>query len=224
MGTEDLHKRAKSTKELGRRKAQRSGDLILIVCEGKKTEPNYINELIKELKISPTRAIIEVTGECGSAPQSVVEYAIKKFEEKNYDHIFCLIDKDKHPRFNDAIKHMDVYKWSKKKEGFKAKNNRVIVSVPCFEYWLLLHFQDTTQAFSGNGQETSPCKECIRQLKNKSGFANYEKGHKGIYHLTKESLELAIKRAKSIVERKTEDYQNPITYVHELVEFLQHFK
>ncbi|MDD3343382.1 MAG: RloB family protein [Sulfurospirillaceae bacterium] len=224
MGTEDLHKRAKSTKELGRKKAQRSGDLILIVCEGKKTEPNYLKELLQELNISTTRAVIEVTGDCGSAPQSVVEDAIKRFEEKNYDHIFCVIDKDKHPRFNNAIKHMGDYQWTKKKEGFKAKTNRVIVSVPCFEYWLLLHFQDTTQAFAGNAQETSPCKECIRQLKSKSDFGTYEKGSKDIYHLTKKKLETAMKRAKSIVERKSDDYQNPITYFHELIEFLRAYK
>ena len=222
MGTEDLYKRAKLTKELGRKKAQRSGDLILIVCEGEKTEPYYIEELLKDFNISSTRATIEVIGECGSAPQSVVEYAIKRFEAKDYDHIFCVIDKDKHPRFNDAILRMNDYKWRKKKEGFKAKTNRIIVSVPCFEYWLLLHFKKTTKVFSGNGQQTSPCKECLHELKNE--LTHYEKGNKSIYKLTKNRLETAIKHAKEIVTNKTEEHQNPITYFHELVEFLSAYK
>lgn len=219
-----MHKRAKSTKELGRKKAQRSGDLILIVCEGEKTEPNYLNELLRELNIHEVRAKIDVIGECGSAPQSVVKHAIEKFELKDYDHIFCVIDKDKHPRFHDALQHIQEYKWRKKKgkEIFKATTHRIIVSVPCFEYWLLLHYQNTTQPFSGNGQDISPCKECIRQLKLK--LPNYEKGTQGIYHLTKDKLETAIKHAKQIVHQKTEEYSNPITYFHELIEFLQRFK
>jgi hypothetical protein len=50
MGTDDLfHKRkTRNTQLLRRRQAMKdSYDVILIVCEGKETEPNYFTELLK---------------------------------------------------------------------------------------------------------------------------------------------------------------------------------
>ncbi|MCI6988859.1 MAG: RloB family protein [Campylobacter sp.] len=32
-----------------------------------------------------------------------------------------------------------------------------IVSVPCFEFWILLHFVGTTNSFSGVAGGLSPC-------------------------------------------------------------------
>ncbi|KFL34450.1 MULTISPECIES: RloB family protein [unclassified Sulfurospirillum] len=224
MGTDNLHQRAKSTKELGRKKAQRSGDLILIVCEGEKTEPHYIEELLKDLNISNTRAIIEMTGDCGSAPQSVVEKAIERFEAKNYDHIFCIIDRDKHPTFGIALEKIQAYKWKNTngKSTFKAKTKKAIISIPCFEYWLLLHLKKTTKVFAGNGQKISPCKECLCELKKE--LTHYEKGSKSIYALTKDKIDTAIKHAKEVVANKSDEHQNPITYFHELIEFLRAYK
>lgn len=66
-----------------RRKAQRKADLerrngfkseikrALIVCEGEKTEPIYFKDLIGVLGL--TSAEVEVCGDSGAAPESVVK-------------------------------------------------------------------------------------------------------------------------------------------------------
>jgi hypothetical protein len=216
-------RKAKSGSDLRRGSSKKSGDLVLIVCEGEKTEPNYLREYLADLGISKKKAEIEVTGECGSDPLSVVNLAINKFQFKNYDHIFCVIDRDKHPNFDDALTQLKSHKWTngRKDEKFKATTHKTIVSIPCFEYWLLLHYKDTTKAFHGNAQGVSACKECIKELK--IFITEYEKGSCEIYSITKSRIEDAISRSKSIVSRKTQEHQNPITYFHELVEFLKSF-
>lgn len=225
MGTDDMYSRrkAKNQSDLRRGSSRRSGDLVLIVCEGEKTEPIYLKEYLTDLGISKKKAEIEVTGECGSDPLSVVNLAITKFKSKNYDHIFCVIDRDKHQKFHDALTKLKNHKWTngRKELKFKAKTYKAIVSVPCFEYWLLLHYKNTTKVFQGNGQNISPCKECIKDLKK--SIPEYEKGSCEIYNTTKDKMEKAITRSRNILAIKREEYQNPITYFHELVEFLKSF-
>ena len=56
MGSEDLfHKRkARTSEELQRKiKARAQSQRFLIVCEGTKTEPNYLKELVDSLGIRP---------------------------------------------------------------------------------------------------------------------------------------------------------------------------
>jgi hypothetical protein len=197
-------RRAKKQSDLRRGGSRKSGDLVLIVCEGEKTEPNYLREYLADLGISKKKAEIEVTGDCGSDPLSVVNLAISKFQLKNYDHIFCVIDIDKHSKFENAVKKIDNHKWTsgRKDSKFKATTYKAIVSIPCFEYWLLLHYKDTSKSFHGNGQDISPCKECIKELK--TFIVEYEKGSSEIYSITKDKIEDAISRSRSIVSRKTE--------------------
>ncbi len=102
MGTDDLfHKRrAKQSKDLARRKAKRKPyDKVLIVCEGEKTEPNYFEDLKDYYKLSSTN--VEVAGDCGSSPTSVVSHArdlYRKAEKYGdaFDKVFCVFDKDTH--------------------------------------------------------------------------------------------------------------------------------
>src|SRR3954452_4619238 len=65
-------RRARTARDLARRTpSRRSKDRILIVCEGGKTEPNYLRELKGSLGL--TNADVEICGdECGSDPASVV--------------------------------------------------------------------------------------------------------------------------------------------------------
>ena len=56
-----------------KRKSREPYDVVLIVCEGAKTEPSYFTALKKELRLSSTN--IHICGkECGSAPINVVDY------------------------------------------------------------------------------------------------------------------------------------------------------
>lgn len=103
---------------------------ILIVCEGKNTEPSYF----KQFKLSS--ATIKVVGE-GCNTVSLVKQAIALNKKGKYDKVWCVFDADpkqNNPKqtqnFNDAVKMA------------KAKGFGLAYSNQAFEYWLILHFED----------------------------------------------------------------------------------
>jgi hypothetical protein len=100
MAPDQLFHRRKAKKVAAlRREAQKREpyDVVLIVCEGGKTEPNYLKELRDAFKLST--ANIRIAGdECGSSPRSVVNFALTEYRrEKKYNRIFCVFDRDRHP-------------------------------------------------------------------------------------------------------------------------------
>ena len=91
MGTVNLFHKRKGRKAelLRRRRAMKAPyDVILIVCEGEKTEPNYFTELKKALRLS--NANVRICGR-GSDPLSVVDFAIETFrQEQEFDRVYCV--------------------------------------------------------------------------------------------------------------------------------------
>jgi hypothetical protein len=215
MGTDNLHhkRKARQTKDIERQKAQREPyDRVLIVCEDSKSSPAYLRAVCDELKLST--ANIEIKGEeCDSAPISVVEYAIKLIKkDKGYDQIYCVIDRDQHKRFQEAL------------EKAKGKKIKMIVSIPCFEYWLLLHFKFTSEVFQA--ATGSHCQTVISTLKQH--LSGYDKSELTKYYpLLKPKQEVAIKHAKqreSACEHEPLEQRNPYTQLHLLIECLKHLK
>lgn len=217
MGTDDrFHKRREQkAADLARKvQARAQGLRYLIVCEGEKTEPNYLRELCADLRLKTARVRVEPHG-LGPSPSRVVEYAENLYEEDakqgdSFDKVFCVIDRDKHDDFQPAMKR--IRELTSKKKPFEA-----IVSVPCFEYWLLLHFKDTRQSFQAKGKK-SICESVIEVLSEQPGFKKYAKGNSGVYGKIKDKTETAIKHAKK-AEIDAEDTRetNPSTHIHRLV-------
>jgi hypothetical protein len=218
-GDKLFHKRkARKLADHARQLAKRDPyDKVLIVCEGEKTEPNYFSGLIDHLRLNTANVKI-ADNTTGSAPQTVVTFAITEYKvTKDYDKVFCVIDRDKHPRFDEAL---EMIRQARLAKGHKMQ---AIVSTPCFEYWLLLHFRKTTKDYySGPG---SACKRVISELKRQPDMADYEKGIGGVFDLTVSRLSEAIKNSKEVsADRKAAGTDNPSTKVHELIEFLQDLK
>jgi hypothetical protein len=112
---------------------------ILVCCEGKVTEPSYFNGLKREGHNNLLHVEIKPGGR---VPKTLVDYAVdlKSEAEKNargqqddnlkYDEVWCVFDVDAHPHLLDA------------KQKALANGINTAISNPCFELWLLLHFQD----------------------------------------------------------------------------------
>lgn len=220
MGTDNLfHKRkAKVASSLERRKARRASyEKVLIVCEGEKTEPNYFDDLI--LFYGLNTANVEVDGSCGSSPRSVFQRALDLWQaEKDkgdpFDRVYCVFDKDSHETYEETLRNISEYD---PKGIFRA-----VVSVPCFEYWLLLHYQYTTRPFAGNGK-LSVAGEVLKELEKVR--PNYAKGDKGIFTELSSQLEFAKSNAeRSLVCAEGNHTDNPTTHIHELVSYLQGLK
>lgn len=185
-------------------------EIIFIACEDSHSAPSYLRQVRRELRLSPESVVI--TGqECGSAPQTVVEYAKaqRDIQKKNaskgigvaYDHVWCVLDVDQHPKLRQAIAD--------------AGNSgiRVALSNPCFEYWLLLHYCDFRKGLAAGAN-------AVRELKKH--YPKYEKG-KCLFDEFMPYIYTAQQRASDIVRQqygKCFDCVscNPSTDIHKLID------
>ncbi len=177
-----------------------SGDLILIVCEGAKTEPAYLKGLRDEWRIHAAQ--VSVLGEeCGSDPLSVVNYAIRLKEQgpanlgrNQYDQVWCVIDQDQHAKLSEAL------------DKATANDIKIALSIPCFEFWYLLHFVYTTRAFRN-------CAELLKVLKPYLKKRVYEKSKPPIDQLLPR-INSAFKHAEKLRKHTmATGTQNPSTQV-----------
>ena len=221
MGTDNLHhkrKKAKSAKQLRRRQPRRAAyEKILIVCEGEKTEPYYFEGAREYYGLSTVN--VKVSGDSGSDPLSVVRFARQRYREEKdagdaFDKVYCLFDRDSHSTFAQAV---DMLEAVTPKETFFA-----IPSIPCFEYWILLHFDFSTQPFT-DLPGASAGEQVLRQLK--SYMPEYEKGLRTVFSDLIGQLGFAINNARRVIkESEQTGSDNPSTRVHELVCYLQRLK
>lgn len=188
-------------------------DRILIVCEGDKTEPTYFSRLIKFLELST--ANVHVIAADGSDPKSVAKSAKAQYQKlidigEYYNRVYCVFDRDEHSTFKAAVKMA------------KANNFYTAYSVPCFEYWLLLHFKYSRAPFSRSGSK-SASQNCASELT--LHLPAYSKNLKEIYDDIFELLDVALHRARiALQDVKETGEENPSTLVHKLVENLQRQK
>lgn len=183
-----------------------SKPLVLIVCEGAKTEPNYFDKLRISKRLSTTEITVYGGDESGTHPKSVVEYARKKQIEKGkaegYDHVWCVFDRDEHQNIEQAFLLAAKY-------GIK-----VAFSNPNFELWFLLHYHDQSGALTRY--------EAIQKLK--TYVPNYEKNVSDMYERLLDKQPTAIKRAIKLRDMHDGNgdcrKENPSSKVDLLVVFL----
>jgi hypothetical protein len=216
--------RARNLNDLRRKKPRRSPyDRVLIICEGKKTEPYYLQSLVDDLKLNT--ANVEIDGDSDSSPRSVVSYAKKRYiddikangRQDCFDRVYCVFDRDEHATYDEAI---NAILTATPKGVFFA-----ITSNPCFEIWLLFHFACSSKPYIRTGKR-SPGQNAEHELK--LYLPNYQKGDRTIYKQLKEQnkdVDIAIANAKQVNNTaRTSGFDNPTTAIPELIEYLRNLK
>ncbi len=209
-----MSRKARNIHDLQRRRPIRSPyERVLIVCEGRKTEPNYFYEMVNHLKLNT--ANVEVDGDSDSSPRSVVAHAKQRFkQDREFDRIYCVFDKDEHSTYQEASASIQQVN----PQGIFFG----ITSVPCFEYWLLLHFVHSTKPYARAGKR-SPADCVIDDLK--LYLPQYNKGSKRIFSQLLDKTNVAIHHAKQAHQQaEKQGTDNPTTQVYILVEYLQNLK
>jgi len=129
-------------RETARRQPRRR---LLVVCEGKVTEPEYIRGLAGRLRCNMVK--IEIVPRSGRDLR-LIERALKERERADraaeregdaflrYDDVWCVYDVDDTPRG----------RLTEARDRARKTGLRLAVSNPCFELWLLLHFRDSPGA------------------------------------------------------------------------------
>ncbi|MEW6187294.1 MAG: RloB family protein [Thermodesulfobacteriota bacterium] len=219
MGTDNLFHRRKARKaERHRRKmASRSPyDRVLIVCEGGKTEPNYVRWLINHFGLNRANVVI-ADKKGGLDPKRLVEYALEEFNKDwDFDHVHCVFDRDKHTTYDGALEKIRSVRL---KGGAKI---HAITSIPCFEFWLLLHFTYTTRHYEAPLDESN-CELVVSDLRK--FIPGYKKGSKDFVFFLLDKTEDAIINAKQIEKfHETSGTDIPSTKIYILVEYLKSLK
>lgn len=223
VGSDKLFQKIKirSEKELARHKAKKAPyETIFIVCEDSKSLPNYLNEIIKYFRLNT--ANVRIIPSKGSAPISVVEHSIEIARTTpGIDRIVCIFDRDKHESYQRAIKKLNDHKSNP--EDKSKPVYQTIVSTPCYEIWLLLHFSYTTKAYSSSGKK-SASENVTSDLEKKLPLYN-KKTVKHWFNDLIDKLDTAIKHAKQLQEHNDKTNSiNPATNIHELIEHLRNLK
>lgn len=184
---------------------------VLIVCEGTRSEFNYFSGLVDEYRLSTVN--VRVKG-VGKDPSALVQEAIdlqrrERELDEEYDQIYCVFDRDRHHHFETASEDAQ-------RNGFELAR-----SWPCFEYWLLLHFEFSRSPYQ-DGPGT-PCENCTKDLRKH--LPDYEKNTIGLFGTLVHRLGDAKQRAAAALrDAEATGNPNPSTEVHVLVEYLQTLK
>lgn len=111
---------------------------VLVVTEGKETEPQYIELLNSYLRSRGVTTVVRSVG-VGKDPLKVVQQCAARRDEaairgKPYDDCVCLVDVDRHKTLNEAAQ--------------LAKRERILLLVSNlkFEVWLRWHAEDKRSA------------------------------------------------------------------------------
>jgi hypothetical protein len=216
----DNSPKERQKRQLERKLARRASyDRILIVSEGSKTEPNYFKEIRSDYRLHT--ANIEVRSSAlGTAPIQVVRYAKELFENgdrhkriqaRAFEQVYAVFDRDDHDSYFDALVLAESLNGKLKNDNKQAIKFSSIASVPCFELWLLLHFEDVFAPVHRD--------DVIKRLKRH--IPDYVKGTTRSYFLTKERLPYAVQRSQILVGKfSARTAPEPYTAIVDLVTLL----
>lgn len=177
-----------------------------MVCEGKVTEPEYIQGFVRKARNATVE--VRIHGEHGD-PRKLVEMAKNEKQQATarakregddflrYDEVWCAFDRDQHERFEDACQ--------------MARDNQLelAVSNACFELWLLLHFRESPGAQD---------REHVRKMLKKF-LPDYDKHFD--FERIADRVDQATKRARRLdkeAKQVGEPQRNPTTGFYRLIE------
>lgn len=182
-----------------------SCDRVLIVSEGSKTEPNYFTEIRAAYRLNTANVEVRPS-ERGTAPIQVVQFAKELFvqgdrhkniQPRAFEQVYAVFDRDEHPSYFDALRLAESLDGILKNDAKQSIRFQAIASVPSFELWLLLHYEDIQAPLHRD--------EVIQRLRRPENFPGYEKGAARAFANTCGRLAVATQRAEALAARFTAD-------------------
>ena len=180
---------------------------VLIVCEDDKSAPRYFEAIKKHYGLSA--ASVQVVGSGHSSqPLQVVRKAIEIKTEaahpesgtEPFGYVWCVIDGDYGEKIANA------------RHKAEAKGVELAISTKCFEYWLLLHFEESASL-------THNCDQTVVSLKKH--ITDYDKGSsdfsKIVGHAREASRRAEELRKPGIARKELPENHNPCSEIYRLV-------
>ena len=163
---------------------------ILILCEGTKTEPNYFGGLKKDQRLTSVVVRPLRSGQVG--PAGLLRRVREELkEDSGWDEVYCVLDHDG----RDA--EIDSFEKKLAAVDFQADScvTKMVLSRPCFEFWLLLHFEMTDRPFS-SGHRGTECEDVIKRLGRH--LHGYKKNDSQVFEKCREHIHTALDNAERL--------------------------
>lgn len=218
MGDDLYKKRGKERQKRESKELKTRAETWLIVCEGKKTEPNYFKSLFEYVNSKSDRKIKpEIIGtgrNTESLVSSIDDYFtfvddLKQKKKILYGKVFAVFDKDsfKKGQFNNAIS-------TALRKGYIP-----IWSNECFELWFLLHF---------NLLESNITRDEYYQKLSENFGTKYKKSDDHFAMLNtevnlKNAMQNAIQLHSKSEDKKSYADRAPCTTVFQLIEEIEKY-
>lgn len=149
----------RDAKSFGRKPARyKPQPRVLVLCEDSKSSLQYLREAAQHFRV---HAQVEVAHPGKTDPKGIVTEAINR--RRSLDRVFCVIDRDTHHGFDAAL------------QAAVQGDVQTIVSHPCYEFWVLLHFRYTRAGFAASGGH-SAADHVVQQVRAEAGMQDYAKG------------------------------------------------
>jgi hypothetical protein len=189
---------------------------IIVVCEGGKTEVEYLNEFTADH--GNHLVDLQTIGGVG-VPETIVDRAIDEHRRlsryarrkgaDSYDGAFsvwAMFDVDAHPKVIEA------------RTRALSNSIRVAFSNPCIELWALLHFSDSDGPLS-----RSEAQDRLRRF-----MPDYHHSSNPVfnYGLLRDNYDHAARRAQNFITRREQERNslgNPCSTVYQLLEEIRQF-
>ena len=172
---------------------------VLIVGEGRQTEPNYFDGLKRQDAAVRQRFSVTVKAGQGKSPEDVIDQAVRLQEQEHrkgeaFDEVWCVLDTEG----AEVLESLD-----RALAAAREHDITVCLSNPCFEVWIRAHFVRSRREFPN-------CAAVIEELNRtwESEFGqSYQKNDRDLYEKLRERLDDAVANAEAVLE-KDHDAEN----------------
>lgn len=175
--------------------SKRLKSTVFVAAEGAVTEKEYL-EILRNLGCDHLYFVPSSAGK--SAPRQVLsrmKNKLKALSVRPDDEAWLLVDRDDwNPKDIQAL-----FDWRNK----DTLHRHVVVSNPCVEFWLLLHFEN-----AGDATTAEICKNRL-----KKHWPSYDK-HIPAGSLSEELIQAAVSRAKDLCDEKSWTEPGSTTFHH----------
>lgn len=196
----------------------------LISCEGICSEPNYINGLVhyeKENKRIAEGTEVIISKHSHSDPLGVLQDLLDTPNYESYDELWIVIDRDEVELKGKGFGGHSEKNFQNTILKSKEFGVNVACSNPCFELWIVFHFEYRDTACSRDDIQKKSLEKVNSILPKDKQLKKVDdlKVIDNLYILLKEKVETALRNAKKLQQNeKTKD--NPSSGMYLLVESL----
>ena len=211
-------------KGIEKRKEQykNSKKIFMIACEGIATEPKYLKNMLNVLKRNKSIGVgsdIIFAKHEHSNPTGVLNDLTTDSRYSPYYNCWIVIDRDDEENFGKGTGGTSEQEFNSALQKADKEGVKVAFSNPCFELWVVLHF---------NYRETAVSRKEIQQtalelLRQHNFLTNNDKIKSmktldNLYECLLPYLDTAMKNAKTLDKKNGITKENPCTHIYKLIE------